>query len=515
MPSVLQQIASLRRRLGVPPRWLILTALVITIEVVYGFIISAGTFSDWPTWNQNYNQQAEGFRAGHLYIPDQPSPELLAKSNPLDPANQSLWLWDATLHDGHYYLYWGPLPALALAAIKIVFHTRQPIGDQYVLFFFYSLYLVAGTLLIDRLAKRLFEYTPLGLVILAVLVLALGNPTPFLIATPGIYEAAIAGGQAFLVLGTLFACDAVFRREAQPYSRRRQILAGIAFALGLATRVSIGPTVALIALWTALALRQGNGRSSWRAVLAALLRMTTPVALVTAALLAYNKARFGAWFEFGTTTQLSTMRLHISGAYLLPNLWSYLFRPLAVSCQFPFLGVLPGERGFPAWLRLPPGYDTPEPLAGLLPASPAAWLVPVALAFAGHLVWSRWRGRRVEDARPSLAAQQRTTLWFIASALTLAVVNALPIAGQFIATMRYTADASAGISLLVIWGGWSLYGHAGDRTYLRRAVMLVLVSLAAGTVLIGLLLGTQGYDDMIRNRNPALFEILERMLSLC
>jgi hypothetical protein len=514
MPSVLEPMRRPLRRM-LPPRWLILTLLVIGIEVVYAFIISAGTFTDWPTWNSNYDLQAQGFRSGHLYIPVEPAPELLAKANPLDPANESLWFWDATLHGGHYYLYWGPLPALLLTAYKIVFHVRKPIGDQYLLFLFYSLYVVAGTLLIDRLAKRLFEHTPLWLVILAVLVFALGNPTPFMVATPGIYEAAIAGGQAFLVLGTLFACDAVFRREAGAYSRRRQILAGIAFALGLATRISIGPPVALIALWTALSLRHGKNRASWRGVLAALFRMAMPVALVTAALLAYNKARFDAWLDFGTRTQLSTMRLHIASEYVLPNLWSYLLRPLAVTCEFPFVAVLPSEQGFPAWLHLPPGYWTPEPLAGLLPASPAAWLIPVALVLAGHLLWSRWRGRKVEDQRPALAAQQRTTLWFLASALTLALVTALPIAGQFLATMRYTADASAGVALLIIWGGWSLYRHAGERPYPRRAVTLVLVSLAAGTVVIGLLLGTQGYDDILRNRNPALFETLRRVLSRC
>jgi hypothetical protein len=209
------------------------------------------------------------------------------------------------------------------------------------------------------------------------------------------------------------------------------------------------------------------------------------------------------------------MRLNIARVYVLPNLWSYFFRPLAVTCEFPFVTTVPSERGFPAWMRLPPGYWTPEPLAGLLPASPAGWLVPVALVFAGHLVWSRWRGRKLEDVRPTMSSQQRTTLWFVASALSLALITALPIAGQFIATMRYTADASAGTALLAIWGGWSLYAQAGERIWQRRAVALGLVALAGGTVVIGLLLGTQGYDDMFRNRNPALFEMLRRVLSRC
>jgi hypothetical protein len=517
MSSVFQRIFNCARRVfRRPPRWIILTTLVICIEVSYIFIITAGTFTDWPTWNANYDLQAEGFRSGHLYLTVQPPAELLAKKDPFDPANAPLWFWDASLHGGHYYLYWGPLPALVIAGYKAAFHITKPVGDQYPLFFFYTLYLLAGTLLIDRMAKRLFGGIPLWLEILAVLVFAYGNPTPFMIATPGIYEAAIAGGQAFLLLGTLFACDAVDRRGDGSYARRAQVLAGVAFALGLGCRVSIGPPVALIALWTAVSLWRRNSEGApWRRPLAALLRIMAPVTIMAALLLVYNKLRFEAWLDFGMSSQMSTMQFRTSSQYVLPNLWSYLFRPLAVSCQFPFVSILPGSKGFPSWMQLPPGYWRPEPLAGYLPATPYGWLVPVALVFACQVAWATLRRRRMEPVEAPLAAQQRANLWFLAIALTLAVVTGLPTVAQFIATMRYTADSTTGVALLSIWGGWSLYWHAGERTWQRRVVAGGLVAVAAVTVVLGLLLGTQGYDGMFRNHNPALYEKLVHALSRC
>src|ERR1035438_8855902 len=102
-PRLKAALLSAGRTLRRPPRWLILALLLAAIELSYVFIITAGTFTNWPTWNTNYDVQAEGFRAGHLHLSVEPPPELLAQRNPFDYAHQRLWFWDASLHDGHYY----------------------------------------------------------------------------------------------------------------------------------------------------------------------------------------------------------------------------------------------------------------------------------------------------------------------------------------------------------------------------------------------------------------------------
>ena len=57
--------------------------------------------------------------------------------------------------------------------------------------------LLAGALLIERMARRMFAGVPAFLVALGILVFAYANPTPWLLARGAIYESAIAGGQAF------------------------------------------------------------------------------------------------------------------------------------------------------------------------------------------------------------------------------------------------------------------------------------------------------------------------------
>ena len=62
--------------------WLV--GLFALIEYVYVYYCTAGKFLRWPEYNRYYDLLAEGFRAGHLYLPIEPSPELLAQDDPYD-----------------------------------------------------------------------------------------------------------------------------------------------------------------------------------------------------------------------------------------------------------------------------------------------------------------------------------------------------------------------------------------------------------------------------------------------
>src|SRR5262245_44148663 len=214
-------------------RWLALVAGCAAIEVAYVFFVSAGRFTRWPTYLTFLDDQAEGFRAGHLHLAIEPARALLAKRDPFDPAWKPLWYWDASLYGGHYYLYWGPVPALLLAGWKTLFRVRAQIGDQYVVFALASLQALAGMLLIDRLHRRLCPAVPGFLVALAIAVFAFANPTLYNLARAGVYEAAIVGGHAFLIAGLLFAFDAI---SAVGRQRSRLVLAGGCWVLAVGCR---------------------------------------------------------------------------------------------------------------------------------------------------------------------------------------------------------------------------------------------------------------------------------------
>ncbi|HEY7373338.1 MAG TPA: hypothetical protein VIF57_14340 [Polyangia bacterium] len=511
-------MTSVATGLGRHRRALLFAGLLIAIELSYVAIVTAGRFTTWPTWNANYDLLAEGFRSGHLYLAEAPRPELLAKANPFDPRWRPLWFWDASLHGDHYYLYWGPLPALALAAVKTVFRMRATVGDQFPLFAFYTLALGAGALLIARMRRRLFPHAPSWLVALGIAVFAYANPTPYLIATPGIYEAAIAGGQAFLLLGLLLAFEALWR-EGQAGRRPLLIAAGVAWGCAFACRASAILPAAILVPLTALAVAPpapGTPRS-WRAALRPALWLAAPMAAFVAAHLAYNRLRFGAWLEFGLSKQLSTMQFRAAPAYLLPNLYSYLLRPLHHSCQFPFVSAPAGlgPRAIPYWLPFPRGYAAPEPVAGLLKATP--WVLLAGLATVLVVALLR-RARRApaellgagDDAR-----RARATLWCGVALLVIGTVTGLPEITEFFASMRFLADVAAGLVLAGAWAACALFDRIGDRPWPGRILTAVVVALGGASIVLGLLLGVQGYDGMFERHNPELFQRWVSLLSRC
>ena len=493
----------------------------MAIEVSYLFIITAGTFTTWSTWNTNYDLIAEGFRAGHLYIPVPPPPELLARPNPFDWSNSNLWFLDASLYKGRYYLYWGPLPALMLLAVKTVLRIKDVIGDQYVTFASYTLILIAGALLIDRMTRRLFPQLPASLALLATVAFAYVTPTPFMLATPGIYEAAIAAAQSLLLLGLVPAFDLVWKASESPPCWRRLLLAGCCWMAAIACRVStVLPVTAFVLLTAWLSSTRVDGR--WRRAAVSALWMGAPIAAGILALLAYNKARFDSWFEIGIKYQLNVFPFVTSKAYLPLNVFSYLFRPVGLACRFPFVTALYdiGARGFPHGVRFPPGYATHEPQAGLFVTAPWTWLGLVALFFVGRGIvrWRRGQNQTDQTAHSvgSVLSDQRTrtTVWCVASFAALGFLMPLPFITAFGTTMRYVADFSPGMAMLGVWGGWSLLAAARGR-WPRRGVLALLVLLVAATAVVGFLLGFGGYDEMFKQHNNVLYESLRRKLSFC
>ncbi len=489
-----------------------LALLLLAIEATYVFIVSAGTFTTWSTWNTNYDLVAEGFRAGHLYILEAPPPELLAQPNPFDWSNSNLWFLDASLYHGHYYLYWGPLPALLLLVAKVALRIHTVVGDQYLLFAFYTLFLVTGALLIDRTTRRLFPQLSPRLSLLGTVVFAYATPTPFMLATPGIYEAAIAGAQSFLLLGLVPAFDAVWAASEAPPRRRLLLAAGCCWMAAIACRVSaVLPGAAFVLLTAALSSTRPLHR--WRRATASATWLSAPIAAGVFALGGYNKARFDSWFEIGIKYQLNVFPFVTSKAYLPLNVFSYLFRPVGLSCRFPFVTALYdiGVHGFPRGTHFPPGYTTHEPQAGLFVTAPWTWLAVVALILVGRAIF-RWRRAGSAPFVPDRRA--RAQLWCLASFAALGFLMPLPFITAFGTTMRYVADFSPGMVLLGVWAGWSLLAGA-RRRWPRRGVVALLVALAAATAIVGFLLGFGGYDEMFKQHNHDLYESLRRKLSFC
>lgn len=475
--------------------------LFAVVAVVYVFFVSAGHWSHWPLYGTFHDLQAEAFRAGQLYLPLTPAPELLRAANPYDIVNGSYWVWDASYFKGRFYAYWGPVPALLWALTKSVLGVRGVIGDQYVGFAFMLLSACLGALLIDRLARRLLVRAPRWAVWLAAATFAFAHPALHAAATASTYHAAIAAAQAFALGAILTSFDAVYYARTERARLWRFALAGTWWALAIASRVSMAPTAAIIALFTAFAAN-GGLKGAYRYRLAALGLEGLPVLVAVFGLLLYNELRFDNWFEFGTHLQLSVYPFKLSASWVLPNLYSYLLRPGRWSCRFPYVYQIWEMKGaFPEWFELPRGYLVNEPVVGWLRIVPITWLAPLAFVFAPRFV-----------RRSALAG--RAYLFCLAAFLVLGTVTGLLVIGLYMATMRYQNDVLNGLVLLGLVGGLALLDHPLNRVA-PRVTAAVFALPAVVSIVFGVLLGYQGYNAHFRLFNPALDAKIVGALSVC
>ena len=482
-----------RRRIAV------LVAAAILVELISWYFATAGTFTRWHFYNAFLNDLADGFRQGHLHLSVEPPAALVAQRNPFDPANRDLWYWDASLYHGHYYLYWGPLPALLLAVVKTLFRISAPVGDEPVVFGLATLQLVAGTLFIERAGRRLFDRLPVTLEVAAVFVVGFANPTPYNLARGDVYEAAIVGGQAFLLLGLVFAFDAIWARDLR---RGSLVAAGASWAAAFSCRSSLAPAVALLVVATLLGGAAGRpDRWPRRARMA--LWLGAPVAIGLFAVLGYNRLRFDAWLEFGRIYQLTWIDMKAAPRFIRPNLYAYLRRPPVWSCRFPFAYAIidMGMRAFPPRSMLPKDYFVYEQVAGVLPALPWSWFTPVALVAGGRAIW------RIRAVSPFG--------WAVAATAIAAAAALFPCLVLSTATNRYLGDINGSVVLLAMLGAAAAYDALRGRPVPRKLILAAALVLAVASVGIGLALGIKGPYAHFEANNAPLYQKLVRRLSVC
>jgi len=488
---------------------------LLLVEAYCVFVVSAGTFTTWPTYTSYHDLQAEGFRAGHLHLAVEPPPALLRQANPFDPKHIRLWLYDASLYHGHLYLYWGPVPALLLAAAKAAFRVSGEVGDQNLVFAFTTLQLVLGNLLIRAMGRRLFPSLSWWARALAHAVFSFATPLPWLLAHGAVYEVAIAGAQAFLVTGLYAAFLAVRRPVCDRTARGLLLGAGAAWALALGCRISLAPALALLAVATVGATGPWRGRGSAGPAALRLVWLGGPLALATLLLCLYNWLRFDGFFDFGIAHQTTTMPFRTSSGYVAANVYSYLLRPVAWTCRFPWV-TAPWDldaRAFPTGFEVPHGYSMLEPSVGMLIAVPWTWLGVAAGAAFGVRALVHRTSRESGQARGS---HERVSplAWCAAVAVILILVPPLPFLGLFVSTMRYLGDFRVGSVLAGTLGAWLLVSQTWPRP-MQTVLALACVLLAGSTVAYGVLLAFQSYDAHFERHNPPLYRALVERFSFC
>ena len=312
-----------------------------------------------------YDYLGRAFAGGHLYLPIEPAPQLLAQANPWDPkVDDSLKLFDAVLFNRRYYLYHGPGPAVMLFTPWRLITGHDP-PENFALFLLcFGGYLFSSGALLSILD---FAHVKPAPAVLALMLLALGTcqSVPFLLNRVWVYEVAIGGGY-FCISAALFFLVRGFE-SSRPYW---MAAAGLMFGLAVACR----PHLAIVGAVALTAIAFSSRRR--------LAFFVTPLLLVGVAIAAYNYQRFGNPLEFGNRYLLggaNQSQLNLSPSNVKPGLYYLICSPPEFSPVFPWILMPPRAREF----QRPATYIA-EPTTGAIYLAP--FLPFVLLAFIARRV---------------------------------------------------------------------------------------------------------------------------------
>ncbi|MDP9170539.1 MAG: hypothetical protein M3N54_07985 [Acidobacteriota bacterium] len=341
----------------------VLIACAIGAYYLWGVRAAGDGFSWKQDFDGYYDHLGRGFAGGHLYLPDEPDPALLAQPNPWDPRiDNSLKMFDAVLYHRRYYLYHGAGPAVMLfAPWRLLTHHDLPENFALFLFCFAGFLFSTGALVgLLRWADVKVSSVRLGPMLLA---LGTCQSVPFLLNRVWVYEVAIGGGYFCVAAGLFFY---IWRRNGYWMAA-----AGLMLGMAIACRPHLG----IVGVFCLIAMaRLGRRR---------VLSFVIPFVLVGALVGVYNYERFGNPLNFGNHYLLggaNETEVNLAAANVPPGLFYLMVSPPVFGPVFP-------------WVRLAsPPYSIPRPVIYTVEQTAGAlFLAPfIPLALVGFLSRRYW-----------------------------------------------------------------------------------------------------------------------------
>jgi hypothetical protein len=455
--------------------------MVFVVWFFHWTVATSGGFSR-PGDEDYYNFLVRGWRQGHLYMSKEPRPEMLALSDPYDPAtNQEARLADASYFKGHYYLYFGAAPAfLLMLPYDIV--TGQELGTTTAIYCLCVTGFLAASGLWLSVRGRYFPRSAVWAGALGILVLGLGTHVLALERRALVWE---------LPISMAFACSMLALTGVyMALHGRRPVLsmgvAGILFGLAIAARPTCIFGSALFVypiwlMWRQAGLRPQAARCAGSAA--------AGIGICLAAIFAHNLARFGDPLEFGQNYQLSgiyeSRARHFSATYIPHNFYQYFLHPGNWTWRFPFVEVTPVTGG-------PAGYlgNWSEAIAGIAVTFPFIWFalfVPLVDSAGGR----DWRLRAV-----------------VGAVLVYCLVNCLVILSYFVATERYMADFAPSLVMLALFGWAGLEASAARSAPARIATSVTALAACLATAAAGILVSFDYHGGMLHTLSPQKWDEL-------
>ena len=420
-----------------------------------------------------YSEQAIAFKAGNLFVAEEPSINLLSLSNPYDyflrkEHNIEDFPWDVSLYKGKFYLYWGPAPAVLLTLLgqKLL----SQIGDHHITLTFACGLFLYAMLIITTHWNTHPQRAPIWITCVFLLTFGFATPITIMLQDSRIYEASILGCQFFFIGGCYWVYSAINNNQPVLW---KLVLGSIHWALAAGTRVTIAPVILFTVFTTLLYIYRTSRNIELRSYLKSAAALGIPLLLAALGLGWYNWARFDSIFEFGITYQLTNVDYNLfkssfSKSYMQGNLYNYLLYPFKLLNKFPYISRIE---------YLPSN----ERMAGLIFLSPYVLLVTVPLfRFIKNFI-------RGKTSFPEQKKMEFSENWLIGIFASSTVIAMTLILSFYFVTMRYLADFMPSLLLLTTIQLGREFRQQNRTDISRQVLSGILITLSLLTIMANIL----------------------------
>ena len=457
---------------------------------------------------EQYGRVADALLHGRVWVDLPVDPALTTVENPYDAATRNRLMsqgvplfWDYAYHDGHWYSYFGVLPAVLLfLPYQLATGRMLPSGAAELVLMFGALVFLC--LLTIRLIRRVAPHSSLAATSMAIVFVLVGSNAPYLWFRTNFYSVPCAASMLLSTLGLWLWMGAAMprRRPARPDAAPLKLGHLAAGALCIAANLGCRPAFALVALlgiplfWpqlTELCGRIRNRSIGVRQALRMPLAVLLPAVAIVLPLLAYNVARFGTPLDFGNSYQFTvtdmTRFTPAPDTFLLLMVY-YLFLPLRFTTDFPFLTLSPTP--LPSWAY------AEEMIGGLFALCPL-----LVLAFAVPFLRHR--------LRPS-------GCWtMLACALALALALLAFDAWEGGLGWRYMIDFAWLMALAALPAFLFIVNADGGTTPARHVCRLLIVAVLLAAIAVTVLgFFVPGRDDALIGVNTGLYHTVRSWFAL-
>lgn len=323
---------------------LVILGLCLITILSFSFLSIKSILSFDDNVEGTYSRLANSLIEGKTYYEDENNSEdvLNKMDNPYDTFKREeifskldfYYLWDSAFYEGHYYSYFGVVPAV-LFYVPFQLITGLNLSTDFIVYVITVITAILSVLLLHQIVKKYFKKCSVGLFFLLSLILIYCTGTLYFLKFPNTYSVPIVTGIMFTFLGLNLWLSCL---KSKKMLKTKIALGSLSMALvaGCRPQLVIASFLAIPILYLYIKEKKPSRREIIKILVVAII----PYLLVAGMLMYYNYIRFSSPFDFGANYNLTTNDMTKRGFVLarIPlGIVMYLFNPVNFQNVFPYI----------------------------------------------------------------------------------------------------------------------------------------------------------------------------------